>query len=633
MLDAIRKHTQGWLAKIILALITVPFALFGIDSYLNQAGGSVPVAKVNGDKISVQEYGKAVENVRNRLQSEGQKVDPAMLESLELKESVLDGLITKRLVNAEIQHANFKVSDDQVSQYVVGMPEFQKDGKFSQDLYDKTLEQNHLTPSKFEAGIRNDLLTQQARDGLRNLVFSPKSNIEHTLQHSNQARDVSVAEIKSTEFAAKVQVTTEQVKAYYELHKDKFKVPEQVKIQFVLLSAAGLVHEMKVEDAEIKGFYDANAAKFGGDEQRHASHILIGFGTNPTAQDKQKAKAKAEEVLAELKKNPKSFEALAIKNSQDPGSATKGGDLGSFGRGTMVKAFDDVVFTMKPNQISGLVESEYGYHIIKLINISGQSQSYESLKPQIKGDLLFQKAQAKYAELATDFSNKAYENSGSLDPVAKAFNLQVETSPWMSREDGTKFFKSERLMSLVFSNDALKEKHNTDAVEVAPNNLVSARVLEYKPSAPRTFDEVKGGIEAVLKLEAAVKVAKEKGEAALASLNQGKDVAELDWVTAVTVDRKNAQGLSDGVMQRVFKINPAKLPAYVGFEDANKGYVLVKLTGVHNTATATEESSKEATQALKAAIETEYMAAYGQSLKAKSDISVNRKLLETDMKN
>ena len=633
MLDAIRKHTQGWLAKIILALITVPFALFGIDSYLNQAGGNVPVAKVNGDKISVQEYGKAFENVRNRLQSEGQKVDLAMLESLELKESVLDGLITKRLVNAEIQHANFKVSDDQVSQYVIGMPEFQKDGKFSQDLYDKTLEQNHLTPSKFEAGIRNDLLTQQARDGLRNLVFSPKSNIEHTLQFANQERDVSVAEIKSTEFATKVQATTEQVKAYYELHKDKFKVPEQVKIQFVLLSAAGLVHEMKVEDAEIKGFYDANAAKFGGDEQRHASHILIGFGTNPTAQDKQKAKAKAEEILAQLKKNPKIFEALAIKNSQDPGSATKGGDLGSFGRGTMVKAFDDVVFTMKPNQISGLVESEYGYHIIKLIDISGQSQSYESLKPQIKGDLLFQKAQTKYAELAADFSNKAYENSGSLDPVAKAFNLQVETSPWMSREDVTKFFKSERLMSLVFSNDALKEKHNTEAVEVAPNNLVSARILEYKPSAPRTFDEVKDGVEAVLKLEAAVKVAKEKGEAALANLNQGKEVAELDWITPVTVDRKNAQGLSDGVMQRVFKINPTKLPAYVGFEDANKGYVLVKLTGVHNTATATEESSKEATQALKAAIETEYMAAYGQSLKAKSDISVNRKLLETDMKN
>ena len=633
MLDAIRKHTQGWLAKIILALITVPFALFGIDSYLNQAGANVPVAKVNGDKISAQEYSKAVENVRNRLQQDGQKVDAALLESPELKASVLDGLITKRLVNAEIQKSNFKVSDEIVSQYVIGMPEFQEGGKFSQDLYDKTLAQNHLTPSKFEAGIRNDLLTQQARDGLRKLVFSPKASLEQTLKFANQQRDVSVAEIKSADFLAQSVVRPEQVKAYYELHKAKFKVPEQVKIQFALLSAAGLVHDMKVDDAEIKAFYDANAAKFAGDEQRHASHILISFGNNPTALDKQKAKAKAEEILAEVKKNPKNFEALAIKNSQDPGSAPKGGDLGSFGRGTMVKAFDDVVFTMKPNQISDLVESEYGYHIIKLIGISGKSQTYDSLKLQIKGDLLFQKAQAKYAELAEDFSNKAYENSGSLDPVAKSFNLQLETSPWMSREDLAKFFKNDRLTALVFSNEVLKEKHNTEAVEVSPNNLVSARVVDYKPSLPRSFDEIKGGIEALLKLEAAAKLAKEKGEAVLATLNQGKEGADLDWITPVTIDRKNAQGLSDGVMQHVFKISPAKLPAYTGFEEPGKGYTLVKLIGVHSAVTANEESVQEANQALKAALEAEYMAAYSKSLKAKSDIVVNRKLLEASTQN
>ncbi|MBC7788263.1 MAG: SurA N-terminal domain-containing protein [Methylophilaceae bacterium] len=632
MLDAIRKVATGWLGKVLLAAITIPFALFGIDTYLNQSGRNVPVAKVNGDRISIQEYGKAIENVRNRLQSEGQKVDPALLESQELKDSVLDGLITKRLVNTEIQKANFKVSDETVSQYIIGMPEFQDTGKFSQDLYDKTLAQNHLTPSKFEAGIRNDLLTQQAREGLRRLVFTPKATLIQSLKFANEQREVTVSEIKSSEFAKEAVVTPGQVKAYYELNKDKFKVPEQVKVQFVLLSAAGLVHDMKADDAEIKAFYNANSAKFNGDEQRHASHILIGFGGNPAPQDKAKAKAKAEEILAQVKKNPKNFEAIAIKDSQDPGSAAKGGDLGSFGRGTMVKAFDDVVFTMKPNQISELVESEYGYHIIKLIGISGQSLSYDSLKLQIKGDILFQKAQAKYAELAEDFSNKAYENSGSLDPVAKSFNLQLETSPWMRRDDLSKFFKNERLTGLVFSNEVLKEKHNTEAVEVSPNNLVSARVLDYKPSAPRTFDEVKSGIEGVLKLEQAAKLAKQKGESALVNLNQGKAMADLDWITPVTIDRKNAQGLSDGVMQRAFKINPTKLPAYIGFEDANKGYVLVKLNAVHDDAVNTE-ASKEAEVTLKSAIEAEYMAAYGNSLKAKSDITVNRKLLEAKSQN
>ena len=170
MLEAIRKHTTGWLAKLILALITIPFALFGIDSYFNQAGSNVAIAKVNGDKISIQEYGNAIENVRNRLQSEGQKVDAALLESPELKQSVLDGLITRRLVNEEIHRANFKISDEQLSQHILSMPEFQQEGKFSEDIYQKTLAQNKLTASKFENDRRRELLAQQARDGLGMLV-------------------------------------------------------------------------------------------------------------------------------------------------------------------------------------------------------------------------------------------------------------------------------------------------------------------------------------------------------------------------------------------------------------------------------------------------------------------------------
>ena len=492
MLEAIRKHTTGWLAKLILALITIPFALFGIDSYLNQAGSNVAIAKVNGDKISIQEYGNAIENVRNRLQSEGQKVDAALLESPELKQSVLDGLITRRLVNEEIHRANFKISDEQLSQHILSMPEFQQEGKFSEDIYQKTLAQNKLTASKFENDRRRELLAQQARDGLGMLVSIPKAMAEQTLKFAHQQRDVSVAEIKSAQFLTQVKVTPEQVKAYYDLHKDKFKVPEQVKIEFALLSAAGLVSQVSVTDAEVKHFYDENAARFQGNEQRHASHILIGFGASASAEEKAAAKDKAADILAQLRKNPKRFEELATKNSQDPGSASKGGDLGSFGRGAMVKPFEDAVFSMKVNQISDLVESEFGYHIIRLNGVTGQSTSFDSMKAQIKGELIFQKAQAKYAELADEFSNTVYEQSGSLKPAADKFGLQVQTSGWMSREDGAKFFKNDKLMNLVFSDEVLKEKRNTEAVEVSPNNLVSARVVDYKPSAPRSFDEVKG---------------------------------------------------------------------------------------------------------------------------------------------
>ncbi|HEY0562632.1 MAG TPA: SurA N-terminal domain-containing protein [Methylophilus sp.] len=381
MLDAIRKYTQGWIAKFILALITVPFALFGIDSYLNNAGSNVAVATVGGEKISIQEFGNAIENVRNRLQSEGQKVDAAMLESPQLKQSVLDGLITRRLVSLEVERAHFKISDEQLSQHILGMPEFQENGKFSEDLYQKTLLQNKLTAAKFESSIRHDLLMQQARDGLAALAVAPKVVADEALQYAFQQREVSTVDIKAAEFVSAVKVTPEQVKAYYDQHKDKFKVPEQVKLEFALLSAAGLMNQVSVTDAEVKEFYDSNITKFQGDEQRQASHILIGFAGGATAQDKAAAKQKALDILAQVKNNPKSFEELAIKHSQDTGSATKGGDLGSFGRGAMVKPFEDAVFAMQVDQISELVESEFGYHIIKLNGITCQSSSFDKMKP------------------------------------------------------------------------------------------------------------------------------------------------------------------------------------------------------------------------------------------------------------
>jgi peptidyl-prolyl cis-trans isomerase D len=628
MLEGFRKITSGWVAKFILALITVPFALFGIDSYLNQAGGNVPLAKVGRENISIQEYSNAIETVRNRMQSEGQKVDSAMLETPAFKQSVLDGLITRRLVNTDVQKANFKISDKQLSDHILSMPEFQENGKFSEDLYQKTLEQNKLTATKFENSIRGDLVTQQAREGLARLVFVPKSVAEQTLQFAYQKRDVSTADIKVASFVSQVKVTPEQVKAYYETHKAKFKVPEQVKLEFALLSAAALVPQMQVSDEEVKAFYDENAAKLQGDEQRQASHILIAFSAGGGEAEKVAAKEKAIDILAQLKKNPKQFEELATKYSQDPGSAVKGGDLGSFGRGAMVKPFEDAVFSMKKGQISDLVESEFGYHIIRLDDVTGTSSSFESMKPQIKGELSWQKAQAKYAELTEDFSNTVYEQSGSLQPVAKKFDLQLQTSAWMSREEGAKFFKNDKLMAMVFSDEVLKEKRNTEAVEVSPNNLVAARVVEYKASVPKTFDEMKPGIEAVLKLEQAAKLAKEKGEATLAKLKAGETLKELEWIEPVTVDRKTAQGLTEPVMSQVFKINAAKLPAYAGFLDENRAYVIVQVSRVDN-ALADADAKKVAEAELESALAAEYITAYGKSLKLKTDVVVNRKLLES----
>lgn len=626
MLEALRKHTQGWMAKIILALIVVPFALFGIDSYLNNAGGQVAVAKVDGQKISLQEYSNAVENARNYLQSQGQKVDAALLESPAFKQSVLDSIITRRLVEGAIQDYRFKISDDQLSQHVVGMPEFQSNGKFSEDTYNQLLSQNKLTPAKFEQNIRKDLTVQQVRDGLTNLVFMPQKVAEQSLMSEFEQREVSVADIKVVDFINQVTVTPEQVQAYYNQHKTKFIAPSKVKLQFTLLSAAGLVGDVSVSDEEVKQDYEENAAKYQGDEQRQASHILIGFNSTASAEEKAAAKQKAESILKQVKENPKNFEKLAIEFSQDTGSASKGGDLGSFGRGAMVKPFENAAFSMKVGDISDLVESDFGYHIIKLTGITGQSSDFDSIKLKIKAELLFQKAQAKYAELADDFGNTVYEQSGSLEPVAKKFNLQVQTSPAMTKDEIAKFFKSDRLASMVFSDEVLKEKRNTEAVEISPNNLVAARAVEYTPEAPRTFDEVKSGIESLLKAEAATKLAKQKGEALLAELKAGKAV-NADWIPPVTIDRRNAQGLTDAVMRNVFKVNTHTLPAYYGFNEPNKGYTVIKVIAVNQKLKDSPEVADKAYKAYQAALGSEMSYAYVSSLKAKKDIQYNTKVL------
>ena len=631
MLDKFRSYAQTKAAQVILALVLIPFALFGIDSYLNQAGNNLSIAKVDGYKIALPEYNRAIENVRNRMMSEGKKLDPAMFDSFEFKESVVDGLITKQLINNDIKKSQFKITDQQLSQYIIGMPDFQKDGKFSQELYDKVLQNNQLNPKKFEESIRNDLLIQQVRDGLQKLTFIPPNNLTETLKATSQQREVTVAEFKTKEYMAKANISEKDMQAFYDQNKSKFLASEQVKAEFVVFSLTSILPSITVSEDEVKAFYKTNADKYQNQQQREASHILIAASKNAAPAEKAKAKAKAEDVLGQIKKNPKQFEELATKYSQDPESAKKGGDLGAFGRGMMVKPFDDAVFSMKVNEISGIVESDFGYHIIKLTKVIGEGGGFDAIKPQIKAELIYQKAQDKYAALAEDFSNKVYEQSSSLDVVSKKFNLPIQKTDWISRNESDKFFKNEALMNALYSKESIKDRRNTEAIEVTPNNLISARVVDYKAQSTKPFAEVKKSIEDYLKFEAAKKLVATEGEAALKSVADAS--RKIDWQATVLVDRKNTKGLSQAVTNHAYKMPTDKLPSYSGFVDGNNGYVIVKVSKVAFPNDDNEENKKEFASSYTEALSSEYLSAYLKGLKAKSSVSVNQKFFEATQKN
>jgi peptidyl-prolyl cis-trans isomerase D len=625
MLEAIRERSQSWIAKLILAMITIPFALWGVDSYLRQAGSNVAVAKVNGDPITVQQFGKSLQDLRDNMK---EKTDPGFMENPEVRNVVLDKLINARLLAKEVRRGGYLVSDEQLSRIIIALPEFQKEGRFSQELYDQVLAANNLTPNHFEARMRNDLLTQQVRESVTRLAFVPYAVSDNSMRVQQQLREVSVVSFRPDDYLTQAKADPAEAKAYYDKHQDEFRIPEQVRLDFVVLSANSLIATTQVTDEEAKKFYAENATKFQGDEERRASHILITFGGKKDEAAKADAKKKVQEVLAEVKKSPEKFDVLAKKYSQDPGSAANGGDLGPIKRGLMVKPFEDAVFSMAPGSISEPIETDFGYHIIKLTEVKGAAQSFDDVRAQIRGELMYQKALVKFAEVAESFSNTVYEQSSSLEPAAKAQNLQVQHGAWMSREDVAKFFKNEKIANAVFSDEVRKEKRNSEAVEVSPNTLAAARVAEARPASMKPFDEVKAAIDDKLKHIQAAKLATQQGEKELADLIKGGNSATLGWTTPVKVDRHNSQGLSDGVLKQAFRIDASKLPTYVGAPGKDGGYVLIRLSAVEDGLQNLDaDGKKAATAEYSSALGTEYLAAFMKSLRNRADIKIEQDLV------
>lgn len=627
MYDFVYKNKR--VMQIILALVILPFAFFGIDSYFRGGSGGDSVATVGDYKISQNEFTQSLRERQDMLRRvSGDRVDPALLDSPELRFSVIENIVQQRLLVDRALRAGLIVTDRQVQDVVGTVDAFKEEGKFSYARYEELLRAQGMTPLVFEQRMRQDLLVDHLTHAYTGASFVSRAEAALVLRISEQQREISHFTLTADSFVPQVKLEADAAKKYYDSHQDEFRVPEQVRIEYLILSADGLQAQMQPAAAELRQAYEANSRRFVVKESRQASHILIAADAAGGADAKKKAKAKADELYAQLKKNPENFAALAKQHSQDPGSAANGGDLGFFERGAMVKAFDDAVFSMKTGEISPPVETEFGYHIIRLTEVrGGKGKSFEEARPEIEAELKKQLAARKFAELAETFSNLLFEQADSLKPAAELLKATPQKSGWITRTGGDNtLLGNQKLLQAVFSEDVLKNKRNTEAIEIAPGMLAGARVAEYKPSTVQPFDQISGALVKKLTLQQAGQLAAQEGRARLEALKQGKN-PQIGWSTPQLASRGDAKGMPGEVLRQAFKVDAGKLPVYSGTEVLG-GYALVRVSKVQEVADGAKDKQNAIAQTLRQVAGQAELAAYLASLRQKSEVRIRRDLIE-----
>lgn len=626
MFDFVHKNKK--LMQLMLAIIVLPFAFFGMDSYFQGGARGDSVATIGDYRISQGEFSMALRERQEMLQRvSGGRVDPAMLDSNELRFSVIDNLVQQRLLMDRAVRAGLVITDRQIQDVVSSVEAFHENGKFSYARYEELLKGQGMTPVIFEQRMRQDLLVDHVTNAYTASAFVSRAEAALMQRISDQQREISYFVLGTDRFVPQVKLAADAAKKYYDSHQEEFRVPEQVRIEYVTLSADNLLAQVQPAPAEVRKAYDENMKRFEAREERQASHILIAADSSPEA--KKKAKARADELYAQLKKNPKDFAALARQYSQDPGSATHGGDLGFFERGAMVKPFDDAVFSMKAGEISPPVESEFGYHIIRLAAVrGGKGKTFEEVRPEIEAELKKQLAGRKFGELAEAFSNTLFEQSDSLKAAADLIKAAPQKSGWIARNStGNGMLGNQKLLQAVFSEDVLKNKRNTEAIEVAPGVLVGARVAEHKPAAVQPFDQISGALQKKLTLQQAGQLAAQEGRAKLEVLRQGKD-ADINWSKPLLAGRGDPKGIPGEVLRQAFKVDVSKVPVYTGTEAPGGGYTLVRVSKVQEAVDGAKDRQNAIAQTLRQVAGQAELAAYLASLRQKTEVKIRKDQVE-----
>lgn len=628
MFDFVRNNKRV-MQGLLLVIIVPSFVFVGLESYQSGDAGA-GVATVDGKKITQQDWEEAQRRqIDQARQMMGAQFDQKMFETAEAKQTILNNLVGERALDAELNRAQLTVGDQALAKYISNIQIFRKpDGSFDKDAYQAWLASQGMTGPMFDQRLRRDMAVQHLAGSIQATAFAPRAVTSRLSNINDQQREVQELQFPIATYLPQVKVTDAMVKAYYDKNAQMFQIPEQVKAEYVVFDSSTVEGQVQVSDAEITEYYNKNLKAYTTPEQRTASHILINLARDAKPADQAAAKAKAEAVLAQVRANPANFAEIAKKESQDPGSAQAGGDLGVVEKGLFVKPVEDAIYGLKEGETSGLVQSEFGYHVIKVTKIAPSTQkSLDAAKEQIAADLKKQKMSAKYSELANLFGETVYDQSDSLKPVADKLKLQIQTADNLTRTPnpalGEAPFNNAKFLAALFSNDAIKNKRNTEAVEVAPTVLVAGRVVEFRPASKRALADVEAAIRQRVTLEEAARLAKQAGEAKLNAVKASGDATGFGDTKVLS--RTTPPTINQVAALAALKADVSKLPAYVGVEVPGQGYSVVRIGKVSQPAQLDEARRKQEAQQIAELAGQQAMYDYVEALKVKAKAKVSVK--------
>ena len=594
MFDFIRDHKK--IMQILLIILIFPsFVLFGIDGYKRFQNSGDVVATVNGVEITKEEWEQSHKNEVTRMRASMPNIDVAMFDSPAMKYGVLERMVQTRVLESSAKKLNLKVSDQRVALAISGIEGLagikKPDGSLDIEKYKQLLASQGMTPEIFENRMRGEVAMRQVVNGVTQSSVTFPAQIDVALDSFYQQREIQIAIFSASDFLAQAKPADEDVSKFFALHKNEYQSAGSADIEYVVLSLDAIEKNITLNDADLKAYFDQNQATLAAKEERRASHILINASTSASDADKQKAREKAQSILDAIKKNPASFPDAAKKNSQDPGSAVKGGDLGFFARGAMVKPFEDAAYALKKGEISGLVQSDFGFHIIQLTDIKSANSDFNQARPVLEKELKNQQARKQFAEMAEQFSNLVYEQSDSFKPVVGNLKLDIQTAQNVTKEvkpDPKSPWTNANLLKSLFSADSIKNLRNTEAIEAGPNTLVAARITKYFPAKQIPLEEIKPMIVQAVLVQKALELAKENGKSKLEEWKKAPEAAQLQ--SPVVLSREQSMNLPGNLVDEAMRASTAKLPILIGVDLGSRGYGIVKVNKVLENNTQTKSA-------------------------------------------